>query len=355
MNVCKKILCDALLVTMTAVSAFAAGVDKLPEGVNTFIPEKIHVLIADVGTIDSVSATDKWLGEQLQPKQNLDSLPVLEAGAMSVDPNLRAEHFRWNMHTRQMEYSRQSRQIQEENAELIRLLRNLRTRTISDANQRNVILCKDFIQASLGRKYRRFFNIVDRGNVDMGIVEKELQGKGDGVMASATCIVTVVMGDLETDSRTIPVNSKGTLIKRTTYRQPYTGKLRDLEGNVLLAFDGQAESTFSQNSVIKAENANPTRQLMQNACAKIADELAGYFLTELKFAVKGPKGDQEFDADDVFLKIDGKPADFDNKVFVLAAEHEIEASTEGYQTIRKVISTKDNDGESQTVKLNFKK
>lgn len=329
----------------------------LPNGFKAAIPKQVKVIIADVGTIDTVANTDKWLGEQLQPKQNIETKPVLEPGAMAVDPHLRAEYFRWNMRTKQIEYSRASQQLVAENAENARILRSLRTRTLADANTRNIILCKDFIQAALSRKYRNLIQVVDRGNVDMGIVEQTLQGKGDNVaVASGSCIVTVVMGDLETNSRTVTVNAKGTQLKTTTYRQPYTGKVRDLQGNVLIAFDGVAELNQNQNNVVKSELPNPTRELMQKACEKIADEIAGYFVVQLKFAIKGPKGDGDFDVDEATVLLDGKAIDIESPVYVIAAEHEVMAMMNGYKKIQRVIGLSDTvQGAPKIIKLNFKK
>lgn len=356
MKTLKEAVMILLLLGMGVMFAQEEG-GMLPPEVKNSIPKMVKVIIADVGTIDTVANTDKWLGDQLQPKQNIEAKPVLEPGAMAVDPHLRAEYFRWNMRTKQMEYCRNARQINEENAENIKILRTLRTRTLIDSNTRNVILCKDFIQAALSRKYRNLIQVVDRGNADMGIVEQTLQGKEENVIvASGSCIVTVIMGDLETSSRTVTVNAKGTQTKKTTYRQPYTGKVRDLQGNVLIAFDDVAELTQNQNNVVKSELANPTRELMKKACEKIADEIGGYFVTQLKFAIKGPKGDDDFDADDATVLLDGREVDVDTPVYVIAAEHEVTAMMDGYKKIQRVISLSDTvPGAPKTIKLNFKK
>jgi len=353
----RKMKSAALVLSFMSMMAFAQEeIATLPAAAKAAMPKKINVIIADVGTINSVANTEKWLAEQLQPSQNIESKPMLEPGASAIDSHLVAEFFRWNMKTKQMEYAKASREIEKENAEKLRILRYLRTSTLSDVNQRNVILCKDFIQAALSRKYSKFIQIVDRGNVDMGIVEQTLQGKGENVaVSSGNCIVTVVMGDLETSSSTVTINSKGTKLKTTVYKQPYTGKLRDLQGNVLIAFDGVAELNKNQNNVVKSELANPTRELMQNACRKIADEIGMYFIKELKFKVKGPQGDDNFDADEVVVLLDGKTIDLDSPVYVIATEHEITAKASGYNKIQRIIGLSDVEGASKIVKLNFKK
>ena len=344
----------AYLLSFVSIVAFGQStMNTMPSNAKAAIPKKINVIIADVGTINSIASTEKWLGENLQPKQNIEAMPMVDPGA---DSRFEAECLRWNMRTRQIEYCRSVNDIRDENAKNARILDDLRRRTLIDANKRNVILCKDFIQAALDRKYRQFIQIVDRGNVDMGLVEQTLQGKEDNIaVSSGNCIVTVVMGDLERSSRTVTVNGKGTQLKTTVFKQPYTGKLRDLEGNVLIAFDGIAELTKNQNNVVKSEYANPTRELMQSACSKIADEIGAYFVKELRFAVKGPKGDDDFDEEEVTVLLDGKSIELDSPVYVIAAEHEINAKASGYNTIQRIVSLAEMDDEEKLIKLNFKR
>ena len=109
---------------------------------------------------------------------------------------------------------------------------------------------------------------------------------------------------------------------------------------------------------MKSELANPTRELFQKACEEIADEIGRYFVKEIKFAVKGPNGDEDFDADDVTIKVDGKTIDVDSPVRVIVSEHEIVAYIDGYKKIQRIIEITEDDAESKepkVIKLNFKK
>lgn len=346
---------------MTTGVAFGTDADnkQLPEAVTKAIPRKITVLIADVGTIDSVAQVDKWLGENLKPKQNINTMPAPDAGVMATDPKMKAAYFRWNMKTKQMEYARESREIQKENAENMKILRNIRLNTQSNANVRNVLLCKDWIQADLSSKYRKFIQVIDRGNIDQAMVEKAIRGDSDeeiNEMAGAACTVTITMGDLEQNSRTIPVNAKGTKVKKTKFKQSYTGKLRDCSGNVLIAFDGISEIEQNQNNVIKSEFANPSRELMRKACHEIAKQIGDYFVTELKFKIKGPKSMADFDPEDVTVYIDGKAIDIDGKVCLIKSVHNLVAFVDGCKKIERIIDLSDVEpGAQRQIKLNFKK
>jgi hypothetical protein len=171
------------------------------------------------------------------------------------------------------------------------------------------------------------------------------------VLAGASCILTAAMGDREEDSKTVTVNGKGTQVKITRYTQPYVGKVRDLQGNVLFSFKGTSEWQSTVNSVVKSTVSDPARKLVEKACDQIAEELLAFFTTELKFSVKVPKG---MDEDDVEVKVDGRDVDVEDGVRVLALEHAVVAELDGCKSIRKIVSIDEADG-SKTVKLKFKK
>ena len=114
---------------------------------------------------------------------------------------------------------------------------------------------------------------------------------------------------------TITVNAKGTKVKVTTFTQPYVGKVRDLQGNVLLAFKGTAEWSSRVNNVVASEVSDPARKLVDAVCEKIADEVVAFFTTELNFKVKTPAGTDE---DEVTVLVDGKNVDVEEPTRVLA-------------------------------------
>jgi len=137
----------------------------------------------------------------------------------------------------------------------------------------------------------------------------------------------------------------------TTYTQPYVGKVRDLQGNILFAFKGTSEWSFKENNVVKSEASDPARKLIEKACEQIADKLTDFFTCKLSFKVKAPKG---VDADDATVKVDGKTVDVDDSVRVLKIEHAVVATLDGCKSIRRIVELDEGDSD-KTVKLVFKK
>lgn len=326
------------------------GLTEAQEAIAKAGPKKLRLMIAGFGTIESMVQVDKWLGEQLPPQQNLAKPPTLSDADKLKDPALDREIVRLNWNNRKLEYISETDAIQSENLRNKQLLSDLRTKVLTDASQRYTPLAKDYLQAALSEK-GSLIQVIDRSNADMNLVEQGLNGDNSSAIAGATCILTAAMGDREEDPRTITVNGKGTKIKMTTYTQPYVGKVRDLQGNVLFAFKGTSEWSCKENSVVKSETSDPARKLIEKACEQIADKLIGFFTCKLSFKVKAPTG---VDADEATVKVDGKTVDAEEPVRVLKVEHAVIATLDGCKSIRKVVELEEGDSD-KTVKLVFKK
>lgn len=342
-----------------AVAFFATGVSFLAQAELTAAqeaiakagPKNMKLMVAGFGTIESMTTVEAWLGEQLQPGKSLAKLPTLSEGDKLRDPDLADSIVRLNWNTRKMEYVEEVQLIKDQNKRNRRTLAELRTKVLTDAATRYVPMAKDYLQASLSEKARSLIQVVDRSNADMNLVEQQMNDDDSSMLAGASCILTAALGDREEDSKTTTVNSKGTQVKVTRYTQPYVGKVRDLQGNVLFAFKGTSEWSSTVNSVVKSSESDPARKLIEKACDQIAAELVKFFTAELRFKVKVP---EEMDEDDVEVKVDGKEIDIEDGVRVLAVEHAVVAELDGCKTIRRIVAVDEADG-SKTVRLRFKK
>ena len=345
------------LMTIAACAAVMAGgviaaeeLTEAQEAVAKAGPKKLRLMIAGFGTIESMVQVDKWLGEQLQPQNNLEKPPTLDQGEKIQVTEVHDFVIRANWNTRKMEYIHDANQIRSQNERDRMTLSSLRTKVLTDVSQRYTPLAKDYLQAALSEK-GSLIQVVDRSNADMNLVEQGLSGDNSSALAGATCILTAAIGDREEDSRTITVNGKGTKVKMTTYTQPYVGKVRDLQGNVLFAFKGTSEWSSKVNSVVKREVSDPQRKLVEKACEQIADKLLEFFTCRLSFKIKAPKG---LDADDATVKIDGKTVDAADEVRVLKVEHALVATLDECKAVRRLLEFDEGDSE-KTVKLVFKK
>ena len=347
--------CDELLAAKW-IEPLQSDLLELPNAVvSDFVakagPKQLRLMVASFGTIESMTQVDKWLGEQLQPQTNLEKPPTLSEGDKLARPDLESEVVRLNWNTRKMEYIRTTSRVEEENAANMRLLRQLRTKILTDAATRYVPLAKDYLQAALSRRAGKLLQVIDRSNADMGMVEQAINGKDASAVVGATCILTAALGDREEDAKTITVNAKGTKVKVTTFTQPYVGKVRDLQGNVLLAFKGTATWSSRVNNVVASEVSDPARKLVDAVCEKIADEVVAFFTTELNFKVKTPAGTDE---DEVTVLVDGKNVDVEEPTRVLAVEHAVVATLDGCKPVKRIVVI-DEATPSKTVKLVFKK
>lgn len=346
----KKVMVMAAGAAIAAMSfAEVLDGDAYQDALASRAPRNMKLMIAGFGTIESMTQVDKWLGEQLLPQQKTEKFPTLSDADKIKDPDLDREIVRLNWNTRKVEFVRNVSEIDEENARNKRLLDSLRTKTLANDATRYVPLAKDYLQAAISRRAGKLVQVVDRTNADMALVEQAMNGNNSSIMAGAGCILTATLGDREEDSREFNVNAR---VKRheTIYTQPFTFKVRDLEGNILIAESGTAQHVEAINSVVKATNSDPARKLIEQVCEKIAERVTEFFTAELNFVVKAPKG---LDEDDAMVSLDGRSVDIDGKLRVLAVEHLVTAELEGCKTIRRVLDLNNEDGKVR-VKLVFR-
>lgn len=327
------------VVAFAAAAMAMADITPDQEAVAKAAPREMKLMIASFGTINSQAEVENWLGDQLRPNENMEQPPTLSEADKIANPKMAAAVVRANWNTKKLEYMRASKEVQKENARRMKILTNLKTSMLSEESQRYTQLGRDYLQSRLLKKAGRLIKVVDRGNMTIQQTEKALAGKEADMQNAADCILSVVMGDREEDSKTIPIDNVGTKIKRTTYTAPYVGKIRDLDGNVLLAFDGTAEWKCTQDNIVKSKISDPARKLMEVVCEKIADEVAAYFTTKLSFKVKVPNG---MDSDDVEIYVDGREVDSDG-VRVLALEHIVKASLDGCKSVSKIVEIEKGD------------
>lgn len=336
--------------TVTSVAFAEADASEKQEALAKIAPRGMKLIIASFGTINSQSEVENWLGDQLRPVVNMDDPPTLSEADKIANPNLNAMVVRANWQTKKMEYIQSNRDIQNENARRMKVMTNLKTHMLSSTSQRYTQIGKEYLQSRIHRQVGNLIQIIDRGNMTIQQVEKQIKGMDADVINGADCILSVVLGDREEDSKTIPVDNIGTKIKRTTFTAPYVGKIRDLDGNVLLSFDGTVDTRRTQDNVVKSVYADPARKLVEAVCDKIATEVVNYFTTKLVFKVKAPDG---MDDDDAEIFVDGREVS-DGEVRVLALEHVVKATLDGCKPISKIIEI-ENETPVKKVKLNFKK
>lgn len=327
-----------------AVSAFAA--DKTPAPKSTK-PDKICILVTDVGTIDTVAKTEEFL---LKIKQfNVESAPQVSAADKAADPNVTKHEISFRFNDSVKKYSDAEREIARQNRRMEQILENLRTTIIGDKNKRDIVVAKQYLQSYLS-KYNDFIQVIDRSNTSISEVEKAINGNDQQDLASACTFLTVIMQDMKAESSTISIGN--TTIKRTTYTQKAVGNLRDFNGNVITAFNVAAQTSRRQTSASQQTGYNPSSDLMEAVLKQIAEKIADFYLCNLHIKCTGPKDDEDFDEDIVTFTLDGK--EFENGEKVLSGTYTIVAECEGYKSVKKTVNIKRGRPKMIT-KIKFKK
>ena len=242
-----------------AALAFAASAQESEiEQENAAQPQQreVRLAVCAFGTAETMTPIEDWLGKTIHPGQYAAGLPSLPQLGENKEHNAGSVSIKWA--TEKLEVTRETDMIQAENQRNRKLLNDIRLKVLNDPSRRYVPLAAGYLESAL-------FS-ASKGAIKMVDLEK-----ADG----ATRLITVSLGDREEDSKVVDVNDSGAKAGVRAFRQPYVGKVRDLNGNILLAFDGVGECSETANSVVSTTTADPQRKLIEDVCRQIAAKIVG--------------------------------------------------------------------------------
>ena len=246
-------------------SATAQAVAQSAEQEKNSSQREVRLAICAFGTADTMVPVEEWLGKTIHPGQYAAGLPSLPQPGESKERNEGSVKIEWS--TAKLELTHETDMIQAENQRNRKLLNDIRLKVLNDPSRRYVPLAGDYLEAALFEK--------SGGAVRLVALEKA---------DTNTRLVTVSLGDREEESRTVKVNGSGTMAGIRVYSQPYVGKVRDLDGNTLLAFSGVGECSETANSVVSTTTADPQRKLIEDVCRQIAAKIFAACCGELSAA-----------------------------------------------------------------------
>ena len=232
---------------------------------------EVRLAICAFGTAETMTPVEEWLGKTIHPGQYAAGMPSLPQLGENKEHNAGSVKVEWA--SRKWEFTHETDMIQAENQANRKLLNDIRLRVLNDPSRRYVPLAGDYLEAALFEK--------SGGAVRLVALEKADPG---------TRLVTVSLGDREEESKIVKVNDSGARAGVRIFRQPYVGKVRDLNGNILLAFSGTGESSESANSVVSSTSSDPQRKLIEDVCRQIAAKIFAACRGELGAA--SPAGSQ---------------------------------------------------------------
>ena len=215
---------------------------------------EVRLAICAFGTAETTAPVEEWLGKTIHPGQYAAGLPSLPQLGENKEHNAGSVKVEWS--SAKLELTHETDLIQAENQRNRELLNDIRLKVLNDPSRRYVPLAAGYLESALFSAAGGSIKLVELEKADAG-----------------TRLVTVSLGDREESSKVVDVNAAGAKAGVRTFRQPYVGKVRDLNGNILLAFDGTGECSEAANSVVSTSNADPQRRLIEDVCRQIAAKI----------------------------------------------------------------------------------
>lgn len=264
------------------------------------IPGKINMLLVDVGSIDTVAKTEKFL--QAQDKVSMKTPPKPTPADAVADPSLLRQAAYLNWQTGVMEYLQDKEDIRRENKRKREILEGLRKSIVGTSENRTMVVAKDYLANGLD-EYSDFITLIERSDSSLAEVEKMISGDDQKDVSPATMFLSVTLGDMKTVSKTVPVGD--TKVKKTTYTRPATAKVSDFSGARIFSCDVEAKYEFRQTDVAAVEGNDPSADLIKDAMKQIAAKVADKFVKEFTVKVSIPKKlSEEISAEDIELYLD---------------------------------------------------
>ena len=238
-----------------AAFAIAASAQETSENqIQASQSREVRLAICAFGTAETMTPVEEWLGKTIHPGQYAAGLPSLPQLGENKEHNAGSVKIEWA--TWKGEVTHETDMIQAENQRNRKLLNDIRLKVLNDPSRRYVPLAAGYLESALFSAAGGAIRIVELDKADGG-----------------TRLVTVALGDREEETKAVTVNASGAKAGVRTFRQPYVGKVRDLNGNVLLAFDGVGECSETANSVVSTSTADPQRKLIEDVCRQIAAKI----------------------------------------------------------------------------------
>ncbi len=340
----KKIMSALLLASSVFCFAGDTKQENKFEIPQNSVPGKVCILVADVGTIDTVAKTEEFLTRIKE--FNTDDIPRPSAADKAANPSVGKQEVTISLNDNIRKYNEREREIAMRNRRMELVLEQLRS-SILGSNKRDIVVAKNYMQTYL-QPYSEFIQVIDRANSSLSEVEKAIGGNDQQDVASACMFITVIMQDLREETKTVQVGN--TMVKRTWYTQKAVSNLRDFNGNIVYACNVVARASRRDTGASTTTGVNPASDFMEEVLKQVADKVAKHLLCTVNIECIGPKNDDEFDEDEVILMLDGN--DFSSGDMVLTGKHVLEANADGYMPVKKTLKLK--KGGEQTVKLKFK-
>ena len=241
------------------------------------LPSKINLLLVDVGTIDTVAKTEKFLAAR--DKVVLQAPPRPSAADSVVDPSLQKQAVRINWITGMAEYCKTRDEVAAENKRRREILEGLRNSIVGSKDNRMVVIAKDYLASGL-EDYSDYITIVDRSDASLSEVEKAISNHDQEEVAPATLFLSVTMGDLQRVRKAMTIGD--TVVQRDSYTRRATAKVSDFNNIRVFSCDVIAKHDNRRTDAVSigGEDSAIAEALIEDAMKQIAKRVGEKFVKE---------------------------------------------------------------------------
>lgn len=316
-----------------AILAMAALVASIPS--SSFAKAKSNeessagkiLLFIDLETVDG--RAEKRFQPKPLPPMGESSLPYSDADISRLSSEAQGQAIEANRKIREQNYAAKRSILWENYEEQVKHQKAMIQRYQNTTVGRHLLVARDWFAGSMG-EYAEFFEVIHRMDQDKANFESEI--KGDGLEISAgEYIAILIFADpsMKTKEMQFP---GAAVVTRTVCSLTVTLEVQTLDGRVVYSKNLEASETSSEsNAAVSSGTDDLVAKTMRTAIDKAAEAIADHFTCELTVSVKGPKGDEDFDEDEVELTLDGESISADEGVRVAKGTHTLVAEIDGYE------------------------
>lgn len=217
---------------------------------------------------------------------------------------------------------------------------------------RHLFVARDWFASAIMEEYGEFITVIHRMDTDKAECEKAI--KDDMSEATAGQYLAIVVLD-DPIMKTTEMDFPGaTTVARTICTLRATAEVQMLDGQVVYSKMVEGKATGRESNAVRTSGSDDlVGKAIEDALGKAGKAVAEHFVCDVTVEVKGPKGDEDFDPDEVDIEIDGSSvSDGDDVTVLKGVPHEIIATCDGYRQKGKTRFTANKD---KTIKVVMEK
>lgn len=197
---------------------------------------------------------------------------------------------------------------------------------------RQIIIALDKFAAFAGTHFDsnciEYFHRMDN---DEGIKEKALTEMKSPDVVAAPYFIKLIFDDPRSAESTISMN--GQEFVNTKYEQNILYQVQDMSGKMITSGMVRKSKIVRTSNAIQVSDTsgNELVGLLEEGLEEVAKRINDYFVKRVSFKLVGPKDDEEFNADDVTIEINGETHDSGDEFPILIGTYPIKVEMVGYK------------------------